>query len=337
MDWTGGVHGVKVLVTGGLGFIGSHTALMLLQRGYGVVIMDNLSNSKLETLDRINSQTANKAQFVKGDILDETILKRIFKEHEIDGVVHFAALKSVKESIEDPEKYHLNNVVGTQRLLKECVENGIERFVFSSSAAVYGSSESPITEDSQIGEIPNPYGRSKAMCEEILRKVYTLNGKLDITILRYFNVAGAHPQGILGEGIGKGDGNLMSHIMKIAAGEKEKLHIYGGDYDTPDGTGIRDYIHVMDVARGHILALEKQKKGVHIYNLGSGRGTSVLGLIQAFQEVNGVEIPYEVTERRKGDVGVSYADSRRALDELGWRAELDICDIVRDSWFHHIR
>ncbi|MCR3955015.1 MAG: UDP-glucose 4-epimerase GalE [Gudongella sp.] len=325
---------MRVLVTGGLGFIGSHTALMLLQKGYEVIILDNLSNSNPAVLGRINSQTGNKALFVKGDILDVALLKEVFREHEIHGVIHFAALKSVKESIEKPERYHLNNVVGTERLIRICAEQGIGRFIFSSSAAVYGSAASPVTENSGIGEIPNPYGRSKASCEDLLKTTHFQYKKPDITILRYFNVAGAHPDGILWEEAQPDGGNLMSHIIRVASEKTGKLYIYGGDYDTPDGTGIRDYIHVMDVARGHVLALEKQKEGVHTYNLGSGRGTSVLELIQTFQEVNGVDIRYEITGRRIGDISVSYADSTRALDELGWRAELDICDIVRDSWSH---
>ena len=333
-DWIGGVHGVRVLVTGGLGFIGSHTALMLLQKGYEVIILDNLSNSNPAVLGRINSQTGNKALFVKGDILDGTLLKEVFREHEIHGVIHFAALKSVKESIENPERYHINNVVGTEILIRKCVEHGIGRFIFSSSAAVYGSAASPVAEGSGIGELTNPYGRSKANCEDLLKRTYLKHKNPDITILRYFNVAGAHPDGILWEEARPDGGNLMSHIMRVANKKTGKLYIYGGDYDTPDGTGIRDYIHVMDVARGHVLALEKQKEGVHTYNLGSGRGTSVLELIQTFQEVNEVEIPYEITDRRTGDVAASYADSTKALDELGWRTELDICDIARDSWLH---
>ena len=328
---------MKVLVTGGLGFIGSHTTHMLLKRGYKVLILDNLSNSRLETLDGINSSCENKAQFVEGDILDRRLLDQIFTSYDVQGVIHFAALKSVKESMEKPERYHLNNVEGTERLLGKCIQHGVERFVFSSSAAVYGNSSSPVSEDAEIGEILNPYGGSKIKCEQILRNTYSLHGKPDITILRYFNVAGAHPEGILGEEMRTDDGNLMSHIIRIATGEIEKLFIYGGDYDTPDGTGIRDYIHVMDVARGHIHALEKQKRGVHIYNLGSGKGTSVLQILQSFEKVNGRRIAYEIVERREGDIGVSFADPSKAMEELGWWAELDIRDIVRDSWDYQWR
>jgi UDP-glucose 4-epimerase len=335
MVYIGGGHGVKVLVTGGLGFIGSHTVHMLLQGGHQVLVLDNLSNSKIETLDRINSMTQNNTRFIQGDVLDDKILDKALSTFGIEGVVHFAALKSVKESIESPERYHLNNVVGTERLISKCLEHNIRKFIFSSSAAVYGSAKAPVREDAEMGEALNPYGSTKVLCEELLKETHRVHGRPDMTILRYFNVAGAHPTGNLGEDAGPDGGNLMSHIIR-AAGDG-KMYIYGDDYDTPDGTAIRDYIHVMDVARGHILALERQKSGINTYNLGTGKGTSVLGMVNTFQEVNGVRVSYEIVARRKGDVGVSCADPSKALDDLGWRAELSLGDMVRDSWNHEKR
>ena len=328
---------MKVLVTGGLGFIGSHTVHMLLQRGHQVLILDNLSNSRIETFERINTMTRNKAHFIQGDVLDDNILDEALSTYGIEGVIHLAALKSVKESMEDPERYHLNNVLGTEKLISKCLEHCVGRFIFSSSAAVYGDAESPVKEDAEFGKILNPYGNSKAECEGILKKTFSDHGRPDITILRYFNVAGAHPSGILGENTAGDDGNLMSHVIRTASGEKDKMLIFGGDYDTADGTGIRDYIHVMDVARGHILALESQKRGINTYNLGSGMGTSVLGMVRAFEKVNGLRIPHEIVDRRQGDVGISFADSSKAKEELGWSAELGIVDMVRDSWNHEKR
>jgi len=333
----GGGYEVRVLVTGGLGFIGSHTSHMLLQRGHQVLILDNLSKSRMETFERINILTQNKAHFIQGDVLDDSILDEALSTYGIEGVIHLAALKSVKESMEDPERYHLNNVLGTEKLILKCLEHSVGRFIFSSSAAVYGDAESSVKEDAEFGKILSPYGKSKAECERILNKTCSDRGKPDIIILRYFNVAGAHPSGMLGEDTAGDEGNLMSHIIRTASGEKDKMLIFGGDYNTADGTGIRDYIHVMDVARGHILALESPKRGINTYNLGSGMGTSVLGMISAFENVNGLRIPHEIVDRRQGDVGISFADSSKAKEELGWSAELGIVDMVRDSWNHEKR
>lgn len=323
---------MKILVTGGLGFIGSHTSLLLLEEGYDVVILDNLSNSRISTLEKINSLSANKAAFVQGDILDEKIVDKVFSLGNFHGVIHFAALKSVEESQNNPMKYYLNNVAGTLTILKECQKYGVRNFVFSSSASVYGDAESPVSEDTTPGKRLNPYAESKGMCERILNDIAISNNSMRPTILRYFNVIGAHRSGLLGEESTKEFGNIMPYIVKVASGKMDKILVYGNDYNTPDGTGIRDYIHVMDVAKAHVRALEKQREGCQTYNLGTGQGTSVFELIETFEEVSGLKIPYEVAQRRYGDIEVSYSNPAKAMGELGWKAEFDIRDMVRDTW-----
>ncbi len=323
---------MKILVTGGLGFIGSHTALLLLEEGHDVVILDNLSNSRISTLEKINSLGDNKAAFIRGDILDEKIVDKVFSIGDFHGVIHFAALKSAEESKNNPMKYYFNNVAGTLTLLKKCQKYGVRNFVFSSSASVYGDAESPVSEDTIPGKRSNPYAESKAMCEIILNDIATSDNSLRLTILRYFNVIGAHRSGSLGEEASKEFGNIMPYIVKVASGKMDKILVYGNDYNTPDGTGIRDYIHVMDVAKAHIRALEKQREGCQVYNLGTGKGTSVLELIQAFEEVSELKIPYEIVQRRYGDIEVSFSNPYKAMHELGWKAEFDITDMAKDTW-----
>lgn len=326
---------MKFLVTGGLGFIGSHTCLELLQAGYDVVVIDNLSNSRKNTKDRIEAFTGRSITFYEGDIRDEALMNRVFSDHEIAGVVHFAAKKAVGESVEKPLEYYGNNVAGTLALLQVMRDHGCKTLVFSSSATVYGDpAEVPITEACPLGRCTNPYGRTKQMCEEILRDVAAADPGWNVTLLRYFNPIGAHPSGVIGERPSGVPNNLMPYITQVASGRLERLAVFGDDYPTPDGTGVRDYIHVCDLAKAHVSALSKLADcpGVHIYNLGTGRGTSVLELVHTFQRVTGVPIPYVIQARRPGDVAECYCDASKAARELGWTCQCTLEDMCRDAW-----
>ena len=323
---------MKILLTGGLGYIGSHTIVELINNNHEVIIADNLMNSSIGVLDKIEVITGKMPTFYMVDINDLNSTKQIFENHSIDGVIHFAALKLPAESIVKPLEYYSNNLISTMILCKLCLEYNVKRFVFSSSAAVYGERPAPLREGMNIGETTNPYAQSKAMCERILTDAAKVNSDFSLSILRYFNPIGAHQSGLIGE-ISKGvPNNLMPYITKVAKGELEKLKIFGNDYNTIDGTGIRDYIHVVDLAKGHVSAIEKLDQGINIYNLGTGKGISVLELIDTFKQINEIDIPYEIVNRRPGDIEVSYADVSKAELELGWKALLTLEDMVRDAW-----
>jgi len=325
---------MSVLVTGGAGYIGSHTCVQLLQAGYVAVVLDNLSNSKPEAVRRIAELAGKDFTFIKGDISDSSLLDEIFEKHEIDSVIHFAGLKAVGESVSVPLRYYQNNVSGSIVLFEAMQRHNVKNIVFSSSATVYGMTDKmPISEDAPLGCV-NPYGRTKLMIEEILRDVYVSDNSWNIILLRYFNPAGAHPSGRIGEDPNGIPNNLMPYISQVAVGKLKELSVFGNDYPTPDGTCIRDYIHVMDLADGHIRALEKLKEnpGVVAYNLGTGKGSSVMEMITAFGEATGVKIPYRITDRRPGDAPVSYADPSKAARELNWTAKRNILDMCRDLW-----
>ena len=323
---------MRYLVTGGLGFIGSHTVVELINNDHEVVIADNLINSKLEVLDKIYEITGVKPIFFQIDVTDEEKVKEIFLNNKLDGVIHFAGLKAVGESVSKPLEYYYNNLVSTMVLSKLCLEYKVNKFVFSSSATVYGEQESPLNEDMELKRTTNPYGETKAMSERILMDTANANEGFSVCLLRYFNPVGAHESGLIGENPNGTPNNLMPYITKVAKKELKKLNIFGDDYNTVDGTGVRDYIHVVDLAKGHVKAIEKLASGVEIYNLGTGKGTSVLELVNAFMKVNNVDIPYEIVGRRAGDIATCYADTNKAMSDLGWRAEKDIEDMVRDSW-----
>lgn len=325
----------NILVTGGAGFIGSHTCIELMNAGYDVVVVDNLSNAKEESLQRVQELTGRSLTFFKVDLLDKDGLQAAFGSAPIDGVIHFAGLKAVAESVEMPLEYYLNNVCGTLSLLEVMKANQVKSLVFSSSCTVYGEPHAvPITEEFPLNPATNPYGRSKRIIEDMLRDLAVAEPAWDIALLRYFNPVGAHESGRIGEDPNGIPNNLMPYIARVAVGIYPEVKVTGSDYDTPDGTGVRDYIHVVDLAIGHIKALQKlaTHPGVVTYNLGTGRGYSVLEVIAAYQRATGKEIPYRLVERRPGDIGVSYADPTKAQNELYWVAECDIDDICRDSW-----
>lgn len=323
----------KILVTGGTGYIGSHTAVELIKAGYEVEILDNLYNSKAEVIDRIEELTGAKPRFYDVDLRDAEALAKVFDKGEFGAVMHFAGLKAVGESVEQPLRYYENNVGGTVNLLECMEEYGVKRIVFSSSATVYGVQKSPKYVETMKtgGEISSPYGKTKYMIEEILKDTATANPEFSVTILRYFNPIGAHPSGLLGENPNDKPNNLMPIIMKVATGEIAELSIYGDDYPTPDGTCIRDYIHVVDLAKGHLAALDEMSQGVQIYNLGSGHGTSVAEMVKAFNAASGMELPCRVAARRAGDLAEFYADPALAEEKLGWKTELSIDDAMRDT------
>ncbi len=323
----------KILVTGGTGYIGSHTVVELISAGYTVEILDNLCNSKESVLDKIFEITGVKPKFHKIDLLDFGALSNIFREGNFDCVLHFAGLKAVAESIAEPIMYYENNIGGTLNLLKCMKENNVNRIVFSSSATVYGDAgNGACHEDLPAGHgITNPYGRTKYMIEEILKDVSVSNPEFSATILRYFNPIGAHSSGLIGEDPNGIPNNLMPVIMRVATGEIDELSVYGNDYPTADGSCIRDYIHVVDLARGHVAALAKMRPGVKIYNLGTGRGTSVLEMVSAFERASGRKLPYKVAPRRAGDLAEVYADPSLAWQELGWKASMSIDDAMRDT------
>lgn len=326
---------MRVLVTGGTGFIGSHTCLELMDAGYEVVVLDNLSNSKEESLRRVEELTGKRAVFFEIDLLNRQSLDEIFRRESIDAVIHFAGLKSVSESVQKPLEYYKNNLCGTTSLMEVMTANNVKNIVFSSSATVYGEPDSvPVSEDFQLNPPANPYGRTKLIIEELLWDVYTSDPAWNIAILRYFNPVGAHESGRIGEDPTGIPNNIMPYIAMVAVGKLPYVRVTGHDYDTPDGTGIRDYIHVVDLAVGHIKALKKleTKPGLATYNLGTGRGYSVLELISAYERAVGEKIPYKLVDRRPGDIAENYADVSKAERELCWVAERDIDDMCRDSW-----
>lgn len=323
---------MNILVTGGLGFIGSHTTIELIKNNHTVIIADNLINSKIEVLDKLSAITGIKPTFYKIDVTDEAKVEEIFNNYKIDGVIHFAGLKAVGESVSKPLEYYYNNLVSTMVLSKMCVKYGVNKFVFSSSATVYGDQPSPLREDMELKKTTNPYGETKAMSERILTDTANSNEGFAVSLLRYFNPVGAHESGLIGEDPNGIPNNLMPFVTKVAKGQLKKLSVFGNDYDTIDGTGIRDYIHVVDLAKGHVKAIENLNDGVNIYNLGTGRGTSVLELVNAFMKVNDVDVPYEIVGRRPGDIATCFADASKAEKGLGWKAELGIEEMVRDAW-----
>ena len=327
---------MKILVTGGLGYIGSHTCVELLNGGYEVVILDNLSNSKIEVLDKIKEITSKEAKFYKTDILDKEGVEKVFEENDIDSVINFAGLKAVGESTKIPLEYYRNNVSGAIVLLQAMQKYGVKSFVFSSSATIYGIQESPKYVETMKRGIPSsPYGMTKVMIEEILEDLYKSDPEWKISILRYFNPVGAHESGLIGEDPEGIPNNLMPFIQRVAAGELKELTIFGDDYNTPDGTCRRDYLHVVDLAIGHIKALEKlveSDNGVYVYNLGTGTPRSVLEIVTTFEKVNNVKIPHKIGERRAGDLDEFYADPTKAEKELGWKATRDIDKMCYDSY-----
>lgn len=326
---------MAILVTGGMGYIGSHTVTLLINEGYEVIIADNLCNSKIEVLNRIEKICGKKPKFYQISIQDEDKLDELFNNENIDSVIHFAGLKSVGESVLKPDLYYENNVGSSKVLLKLMKKYHVNNIVFSSSATVYGLPKRvPIIEDDPIGGCTNPYGETKVIIEKLLQAESKENPNLNIAILRYFNPIGAHPSGLMGEDPNGIPNNLMPYISQVASHKLECVNVFGNDYDTKDGTGVRDYIHVMDLANGHIKALNKlkTKPGLVIYNLGRGEGVSVLELIHAFEKANDLKIPYVIKPRRPGDIATSYADPSKANKELGWKAELDIVQCCKDSW-----
>ena len=325
---------MNVLVTGGLGFIGSQTCVELLNANYDVVIVDNLSNSSIDALEKIEEITSKKPKFYEYDVCDKEKIEEIFKENKIDAVIHFAGYKAVGESVSEPLKYYRNNLDSTLTLLEVMKEANCHNFVFSSSATVYGTpKELPIKEDFPLSTT-NPYGTTKLMIEQILQDVSYADKDLSIIVLRYFNPIGAHKTGLLGEKPNGIPNNLMPYIVRVADKELPILSVFGDDYDTPDGTGVRDYIHVVDLAKGHLKALEKvvNFKGIDYYNLGTGKGYSVLDLVRTFEKVNNVKVPYKIVERRPGDIAACYADPTKAYEELGFKAEYGIEDMCKDSY-----
>ena len=327
---------MKMLVTGCCGYIGSHTCVELLNSGYDIVGLDNFSNSKKEVLDKIKEITGKNIKFYEGNMLDSNVLNQIFSENKIDCVIDFAAYKAVGESVKKPIEYYTNNVSSVLTLLSVMKKFNCKSIVFSSSATVYGDPEIiPITEESKTGGTTNPYGTSKLFVEQILKDLYKSDNTWDICILRYFNPIGAHESGLIGEEPNGIPANLMPYISKVASGKLECLSVFGNDYDTKDGTGVRDYIHVVDLAKGHIKAVEKldkEKNGLYIYNLGTGCGYSVLDMINTFEKVNGIKINYKIVDRREGDIAKCFADPTKAKEELGFVCEKTLDDMVRDAW-----
>ncbi|HFI0715939.1 TPA: UDP-glucose 4-epimerase GalE [Streptococcus suis] len=325
---------MSILVTGGAGYIGSHTVVELLKLGKEVVIVDNLSNSSILVLDRIETITGKRPTFYELDVADKEALRQVFENENIEAAIHFAGYKAVGESVAKPVMYYENNIMSTLALVEVMAEFGVKKIVFSSSATVYGlNNPSPLVETMPTSAT-NPYGYTKVMLEQILRDVEVADKEWSVALLRYFNPIGAHESGLIGEDPAGIPNNLMPFVAQVAVGKRPELSVFGSDYDTVDGTGVRDYIHVIDLALGHIKALEKisTTAGVHTYNLGSGQGTSVLELVQAFEKVNGVPVPYKIVDRRPGDVATCYANADKALAELNWKTEKTIEDMCRDTW-----
>ena len=322
------------LVTGGAGYIGNHTLIELINNNFEVVVIDNLANSSRESLRRVEQITGHEIPFIEADVRDQSVLDDIFTTYNIDSVIHFAGLKAVGESVAKPLEYYDNNLVSTLALLEAMREHSIKQLIFSSSATVYGSpSELPLRETSTVGVgLTNPYGKTKYMIEQIIQDYCAANPAFEATILRYFNPIGAHESGQIGEDPNGIPNNLLPYVAQVAVGKLQSVGVFGDDYDTPDGTGVRDYIHVVDLARGHVAALQHMKAGANVYNLGTGSGTSVLEIIKAFSKACGRDLPYEIKPRRAGDIAACYANCSKAERELGWRAELSIEQACADSW-----
>ncbi|WP_165089951.1 UDP-glucose 4-epimerase GalE [Neisseria yangbaofengii] len=326
---------MSILVTGGTGFIGSHTAVSLIEAGYDVVILDNLCNSSAKILPRLKEITGKDITFYQGDIRDRALLQKIFAEHKIETVMHFAGLKAVGESVAEPMKYYDNNVSGSLILAEEMAKAGVFSIVFSSSATVYGDpARTPITEDMPVGGTTNPYGTSKYMVERILSDIQKSDPRWSVILLRYFNPVGAHKSGLIGEYPNGIPNNLLPYICQVASGKLPYLSVFGNDYPTPDGTGVRDYIHVVDLADGHLKAMQAKAKesGVHIYNLGTGNGYSVLDMVKAFEAASGLDIPYQIKPRRDGDIAVCFADPAFTESQIDWKAQFGLTQMMEDSW-----
>ena len=326
---------MNVLVTGGAGYIGSHTCLELLESGYGVIVIDNLCNSNPKSLVRVEKLTGKQLTFYQGDVRDETLLRKIFRDHEIGCVIHFAGLKAVGESVAMPWEYYDNNLNSTLTLTKVMREVGMKNIIFSSSATVYtADNEMPLRETSRTGNCTNPYGWTKYMTEQILNGLAHSDPEWSIVLLRYFNPIGAHESGRIGEDPRGIPNNLMPYITQVAVGRREKLSVFGNDYDTHDGTGVRDYIHVVDLSKGHVAAVKyaQEHRGCEVFNLGTGVGYSVLDMVKTFETANGVAVPYEIVDRRPGDIATCYADPAKSAAVLGWKAEKTLTDMCRDSW-----
>ena len=326
---------MNILVTGGAGYIGSHTCVELLNAGYDVVIIDNLYNSNQKAVDRIEEITGKKVKFYPDDMMDRAAVKRVFDENKIDAVIHFAGLKAVGESVHKPIEYYRTNIGSTLNLTDEMRAHGCKNIIFSSSATVYGDpAEIPITENCPKGTCTNPYGWTKWMQEQILTDIHTADPEWNVILLRYFNPIGAHKSGLIGEDPKGIPNNLLPYVAQVAIGKLPEINVFGNDYDTPDGTGVRDFIHVVDLARGHVKAIERfeKKDGVFVCNLGTGHGYSVLDVIHAFEKACGKELPYVIRERRPGDIATCYSSPAKAEKELGWTAEFDLEDMCRDSW-----
>ena len=326
---------MNILVTGGAGYIGSHTCVELLNLGYGVVVIDNLCNSNPESLNRVKELTGKELKFYEGDVRDEALLTKIFGENAIDAVIHFAGLKAVGESVAQPWRYYDNNLNSTLVLTKVMEKAGVKKLIFSSSATVYnGANQMPLREDSLTGGCTNPYGWTKYMTEQILSGLCVADPDWSVVLLRYFNPIGAHESGRIGEDPRGIPNNLMPYITQVAVGRREKLSVFGNDYPTPDGTGVRDYIHVVDLAKGHVAAVSyvNQNPGCEVFNLGTGTGYSVLDMVNTFASVNEVAVPYQIVDRRPGDLATCYADPAKSAEKLGWKAEKSLADMCRDSW-----
>ena len=327
---------MAILLPGGAGYIGSHTAVELLKKGKEIVIVDNFSNSNPKVLDAIRTITGKDFKFYEIDYMNQEKLEKVFEENEIEAVINFAGFKAVGESVQKPIEYYTNNVSGALVLLDTMRKYGCKKFIFSSSATVYGEPERiPLTEDCKTGGTTNPYGTTKLFIEQILKDIYTSDNTWDICILRYFNPVGAHESGLIGEEPKGIPNNLMPYVARVAAGTLKELSVFGNDYDTKDGTGVRDYIHVVDLAKGHVNALEKlekEGKGLYIYNLGTGTGYSVLDMVKAFEKATGKKVPYKIAPRRAGDIATCYADPKKAKEELGWEANKTLDDMCIDSW-----
>ena len=327
---------MAILLPGGAGYIGSHTAVELLKAGKEIIIIDNFSNSKPEVLDIIKQITGKEFKFYELDYLDREKLEKVFEENKIEAVLNFAGYKAVGESVQKPIEYYTNNISGCLVLLDVMKKYGVKKFIFSSSATVYGDPEKvPITEESKTGGTTNPYGTTKLFIEQILKDIYVSDNTWDICILRYFNPVGAHESGLIGEEPKGIPNNLMPYVVRVASGQLKELSVFGNDYNTPDGTGVRDYIHVVDLAKGHVAALkklDKEQNGMYIYNLGTGTGYSVLDMVKAFEKSTGKKVPYKIAPRRQGDIATCYAEPKKAKEELGWTATKTLEDMCKDSW-----
>ena len=327
---------MAILLPGGAGYIGSHTAVELLNAGKDIIILDNFSNSKPEVLEKIKQITGKDFKFYEANYLDRKAVEKVFEENEIEAVLNFAGYKAVGESVEKPLEYYHNNITGCLVLLQTMKKYNVKKFIFSSSATVYGEPEKiPLTEDCKTGGTTNPYGTTKLFIEQILKDLYKSDNTWDICILRYFNPVGSHESGLIGEEPQGIPNNLMPYIARVAAGQLKELSVFGNDYNTPDGTGVRDYIHVVDLAKGHVCALnklDKEGKGLYIYNLGTGVGYSVLDMVKAFEKATGKKVSYKIAPRRAGDIATCYADPKKAKDELGWVATKTLEDMCKDSW-----